>query len=89
MIKTIETYPWILEVADERFDKGFAITKMIQKAAEALQVAMSPHVVCKEQSVTSDGNTATINMSLTLQKDIDAKSVPIITNLATGQLAWK
>lgn len=70
LIKTIETYPWLLEVADERFDRRFAVKILINKAAEALQEVVEPHVVNCEKTVTTDGSTATINMSLTLSNNV-------------------
>lgn len=69
LIKTVETYPWLLEVADERFERGFAVKTLINKAAEAFQSAVEPHVVRCEKMVATDGHTATINLSLTLSKD--------------------
>lgn len=78
LIKTIETYPWLLEVADERFERGFAVKTLINKAAEALQSVVEPHVVRCEKMVTTDGSTATINMSLTLNNDVISR--PIINS---------
>lgn len=36
LLRTVATYPWILEVADSRFDRSIAATKVVEEASRLL-----------------------------------------------------
>lgn len=74
LLKTVRTFPWLVAVADERFDQHYAIKRMIDESTIALKKIMDPHVVKAEYSQTVDGNTVQFISKLTLQEQAVTKS---------------
>lgn len=68
LLRTVDTFPWILDVADAKFNKKHAVTKMMESATATLHEILEPHVVHAEGAITSNGDTAKIALSLELKK---------------------
>ncbi len=61
LLRVVATYPWMLEVAEHRFDLSVADAKVVMAAGKVFaKFVNSNHVNC-DVHVTSDGDSATLN----------------------------
>lgn len=82
LLKTINTYPWILEVAEKRFEHNFALERMIKAAMDEMGTAFQGylHRNSLEASpvVVSSGNTGFFGVALTRKtEEVEASTITI------------
>ncbi len=72
LMKTVRAYPWILEVADARFEHKFAMDKMIEAAAAEMSTRLERTMRVNNLSVHGSivGDIDSLVMTLNLKKDI-------------------
>jgi hypothetical protein len=68
LLRIIRTYPWVIEVADARFDQSVVRSKVVEEAGRILHEVLSPYDPRGHMVVTQDGDAVGIHTSLTLFK---------------------
>jgi len=68
LLKTVKTYPWILEVAEKRFEHTFAVERMIKAAMDEMGTALQGYLhrngLEASPVVVSSGNTGFVGMAV-------------------------
>jgi len=62
LLRIIRTYPWILEVADDRFSQPTASSRLVEEAGHVLKHALPRKVERTELNVLHNNNTLQVNI---------------------------
>jgi len=68
LLRLVATYPWLVEVADHRYEAGFAKRALVGAAAEVLTRNLEQHSVVYDATVTNAGPEMNIHIQLKQQQ---------------------
>lgn len=70
LLRTIRTFPWLLEVADSNFDRNVANNKVIEQALNIFNRTAKQHVEKIEVDITNGLGVSQITASFHLKKNL-------------------
>lgn len=73
LMKTVKTFPWVLDVAAKRFDHAYAMDRMLEAAADEIGRRMNANNITAQGSVVADIDSAEIKVNLRRALPLGAK----------------
>jgi hypothetical protein len=67
LLRIIRTFPWILEVADSRFDQSVAKYRLVEEASRELHEALKPHTTQAQMTIFSDNEQVEVHTKITFK----------------------
>lgn len=65
LLRIIRTFPWILEVAEARYDQSIAKYRVVEEASRVLHEALSPHTKQAQMAIFSDNEQVEVHTKIT------------------------
>jgi len=65
LLRIIRTFPWILEVADARFDQSVAKYRVVEEASHIIHDVLKPHAKNTQVAIFSDHEKVEVHAKIT------------------------
>lgn len=65
LLRIIRTFPWILEVAEARYDQSMAKYRVVEEAGRLLHEALRPHTRQAQMAIFSDNEKVEVHTKIT------------------------
>ena len=75
LLRIIRTYPWILEVADDRFDESVACSRLVEEAGHVIKHALKPHAKQTQMKVFLGEESVDIHAKFEFNNSFSSKSL--------------
>jgi hypothetical protein len=87
-IRIIRTYPWILEVADEHFEKSIANSVLVRESAQALRIALKSPTVQNVVHCTYHNDNESIKFTFEYLKEPNFSPPPNFMNVDDSKIQY-